>query len=181
MQDAATATRPFFVEDTTPVCERVRVMSVLASVGALDPGVQRFAQAARDRATHNPASSPAVNTRRVVIQVLRAVQALPYEPGPDDEEWMQPAPWTLARGGECKALSVLFVAACRALGIPARVIWITQGGQPLNHVSAIVGIDGAWCWADASVRGALLCESPYDAIARLGAWHVVGQAAPSGA
>lgn len=106
---------------------------------------------------------------------LAAVQKVPYVPGPIGEEWMQGATYTLVHGGECKALSVLLCAVLRARGVPCEIVWITQTGKPINHVTVVVMNGNNQYWADPSVKGARLGESPYDAVRRTESWHVVGE------
>lgn len=99
--------------------------------------------------------------------LLSRVQQLGYRPDPQGE-WLQTGRETASRGGDCEDLSALFVALCGAAGVVARMVWISQRHAPQDHVAAQVLLDGRWRWADASIRGARLGESPYEAAARLG-------------
>lgn len=112
--------------------------------------------------------------RILAFEALREVQQLPYFPEPSKKDCYQPVAYSAVNGGECKALTTTLVALLRRLGMTARVEWIMQPGKPLNHVSSLVWIDGQWMWCDASIRGAVLGESPYHALQRTGAYHVVG-------
>ena len=139
------------------------MLEALALRGASDPAVIAFAR-----------GIPGSSKLEIARNALAAVQKLPYVPGPEGQEWMQGAAYTLQHGGECKALSVLLVAALKVRNIPAEIVWITQTGKPLNHVTVVV-LDGQnQYWAEPAVPGARLGESPYDAIERTGSWHVVG-------
>ena len=156
---------PFRLADTVPVCDRVRLLEALAAT---------LPESARTGEWHR---------RLLALEGLRAVQSLEYVPNTAREEWLQSVGRTLrTRRGECKALSTTLVALYRALGLRPRVVWVDQPGAPLNHVTAKVWIDGGWLWAEPSVRGAMLGESPYDALARAGddAWEVVGGAPANG-
>lgn len=155
--------KPFFVPNTVTPCERIAILERLATSGSRRPFVQAFAQ-----------KLPGKTNLEIARSALAAVQELPYVPGPPNEEWMQGATWTMAHGGECKALSVLLVAALRARGVPAEIVWITQTGKPLNHVTVVVSDGPDQYWAEPAVPGARLGESPYEAIERTNAWHVVG-------
>src|ERR1700687_5829422 len=79
--------------------------------------------------------------RLLALEALRAVQSLKYVEGPPGKECMQRADYTIANGGECKALSVVFATVCKILGIPCEIIFVTQTGKPLNHVTTIVTLD----------------------------------------
>jgi transglutaminase-like putative cysteine protease len=149
---------PFFIHAETSVCDRVRILTELAEEGARDSRVVAFA---REAASGSSGAQAAAN-------VLARVQALPYVDEPPGEEWFQPAAYTLAHGGDCDDLVVLFVAAMRVLSVPATVYWITQTGQRLNHVTAQVYLSGRWLWAETTIPGARLGESPYEAARRLG-------------
>lgn len=178
------------VDDTTPVCDRVAIMEALANDGTTYPSVQGLANQIKERANALAAKSPTNQgtwfARIVALEALRAVQSLPYVPAPEGQEWMQRADYTLANGGECKALSVLLVALCHLLGLHAQIMWITQTGKFINHVSTLIWLDsanpntagGRWVWADPSVRGAMLGESPYEAVSRTAAWHVIDGSPP---
>lgn len=182
---------PFRVPDATPVCDRVALLTRLSAEGVGYAAVARLADAARARvgalyaalaaAAPDVAARPDTVPRLYALEALRVVQSLPYVPGPAGQEWCQSADYTARHGGECKALSVLYAAVARRLGLRVEPVWITQTGRDLNHVAARVragGVGRPWLWADASMRGAMLGESPYEAAARLDAGRVVG--APAG-
>lgn len=177
-------TGPFCVPDQTPVCDREALLVGLAADGADDPGLRQLAQRVAASATARAAAADRRTRdwfrRLLAEEALRAAQALPYVGDESGRDCYQPVAYTLARGGECKALTVVYVAALRALGVRGEPVWITQTGQPLNHVAAQVDLDDRWTWADASIRGAALGESPYDALRRTGQWHVVGGVVPAG-
>lgn len=101
------------------------------------------------------------------------VQGRGYRSDPRGQEWFQHPVYTLFYGGDCEDLAGLFMALGKAVGLETDVVWINQPGKPLNHVSAKVRVGDEWLWAEASVKGALLGEHPYAAIARLGAWNVL--------
>ncbi len=171
-------TRPpaFRIPDTMPVCERVALMTRMAEADVRSREVAAAAATARAEAgRYGWVADPAWG---LVSAALAAVQALPYRPDPPGEEWLQPAWYTLrpAVGGDCNNLSIALASVCFALGVPAQVVWITQTGQAINHVTVAVWAANAWRWAEPAVRGALLGESPYAAVARTGAWNVVGAA-----
>lgn len=99
--------------------------------------------------------------------LLVRVQRLGYRADPSGE-WLQRGTETAARGGDCEDLGALFVALCGAAGIVARLVWLSQANAPQDHVTAQVLLDGRWVWADASILGARLGESSYQAAARIG-------------
>ena len=177
---------PFRVPDETSVCDRLALMEQLVNDSAQQPSVKQLAASVAARATalasQLPASArrPGWQNKLIALEALRAVQSLPYVPGPDGQEWMQRGDYTIAHGGECKAATILLVAICRMLGVPAEILWVTQTGKPINHVTAIITLDGKSYWADGSIRGQMLGESPWAAVERLDAWHVVDRKRPSG-
>lgn len=166
------ATSPFCVRDTTSVCERLDLLDRLADEGAQDPVVA-------DLAMRVGAKVGRADPRALAAEALVAVQTHPYVPNPPGQDCYQPARWTHLHGGECKALTVLYVALCRKLGVEAEPVWVNQEGAPLNHVVAMVRAAGQSYWADPSLKGAYFGESPYEAVPRLDAWHVIG-ARPAG-
>jgi hypothetical protein len=172
---------------TVPVCDRVHAMeaAAAAAVGSPEVGLlaRRAADVARELARVAPVRTGQWYDRLRALQALREVQRLPYVPERSGTDCYQSVAYTATHGGECKALTTLLVAVLRRLGLAARVEWIMQPGKALNHVTAQVWLDGAWFWADPSIRGAMLGESPYEALDRTGAYHVVGgrPTAPAGA
>lgn len=107
--------------------------------------------------------------------ILQRVQALGYHPDPEGE-WLQSGRETAERGGDCEDLASLFVVLAVAVGVPARVVWIAQPGRRQDHVAAQVHINGRWQWAEASILGARIGESPYAAAARIGRAPALGDA-----
>lgn len=118
--------------------------------------------------------------RILALETLRAVQSLTYCKNPPNEEWMQVGDYTIDHCGDCKALSILFVALSKLLGLQAETYWITQTGQEINHVTARVWLEGYPFWADGSIRGAMLGESPYEAEPRLASGVLRPASAPRG-
>lgn len=125
--------------------------------------------------------SPGLLSRRqLAAAALRLTQTLPYFSEARDQQWFQPVSWTLAHGGSCGPLSAVLYGLCTLLGVPAEIVWLDQPGEALNHLTVRIFVDGAWYWADPSVRSsnpgvpsAVLGENPYDAVRRLGQWHVI--------
>jgi hypothetical protein len=148
-------------------CERIRLLERMADEaaarGELSPLEARARQATRFGGSQ----------RAVAEAALATVQGLPYYPEAKDQQWFKPIAWTVGRGGSCGPLSAVLYGLCKRLGLDAQVVWITQAGRALNHLSVLVMVDGAWQWADPSVRGARLGEDPYAAIERLGQWNVI--------
>lgn len=170
--------RKLCVRATTPVCERIELLYQLAIAGASLPSIASYA----DRVQINAQSEASrVVTRNgdwygwiLAREALAQVHRLPYVADPPAEDCYRDVEMTARRGGECKALNVFLVALLLRLRVTAEVVWIMQPGRPLNHVSSIIWLDGLPLWADASIKGARLGESPYEALQRTGAWHVVG-------
>jgi hypothetical protein len=171
---------PWCVPDTTDECYRITLIDDIANDGTGREAVQKIAQLAKTRATLASGGAPSPSI--LGVEVLRAVQSIPYVDPHHDYECMQRTDYTIANGGECKALSAVLVAVARLVGLKADPVWVTQTGLPINHVTSVIYIDGKPEWADASLRGAALGESPWMAVDRLGAQHVIGAArkVPSG-
>jgi transglutaminase-like putative cysteine protease len=178
------------VPETTPACERVELLYRLAVAGSNSYSVNRMVPQVSARAR---ARGVLVRERvgdwyaRILAEeALREVHKLPYRADPPNKDCYKNVDQTATQGGECKALNVLLVALLFRLGIKAcpvspgsktacgEVVWIMQTGKPLNHVATMVWLDGQPFWADASIKDARLGESPYQALARTNAWHVVG-------
>lgn len=82
---------------------------------------------------------------------------------PEKGEVFQSPGTTLALGyGDCDDSARLLVAAARAAGYPAELVYFLQGGQPA-HVTAVV--DGRWAEATVDARYG---EHPFAACCRLG-------------
>lgn len=166
------------VHSTTPVCERIDLLQDLAVAGSGSPAIQALSQIVLNRV--HPIAARA--TRHVgewyqwliAEEALKEAHKLPYVADPPTEDCYRHVELTAKQGGECKALNIFLVALLLRLGIRAEVVWIDQPGRPLNHVTSLVWLDDQPLWADASIAGARLGESPYEALQRTGAWHVVG-------
>lgn len=190
---------PFAVDGSTPVCTRVDLMRAMAAQGQHDPALivlagevqrnaDRLCDAVRAAALRDAVWAAALRVqwgcaRVLACECLLAVQSVPYVAGPDGVDQYQPVAWTLSHGGECKAKAVLFAALARAVGLDAWPEWITQEGQPLNHALGVVRLDPPTpMWADGSIRGAALGESPYEALGHTDAHLVTGLSpvAPTG-
>jgi hypothetical protein len=148
---------PWRIPDQWTPKERVRGLEAIAQDGSRDPSLILLA-------------------RDLVLpeRMLAWVQYRGYKRDPVPGDWWQGIGWTARNGGDCEDLAALFVALARAGGLRARVVWINQPGQPLNHVSAqLMGADGRWMWAETSIEDAKLGESPYQAAERLHRHEVI--------
>jgi len=171
------------VDDSTRECTRVELLNQMAEAGAQTPIVGELANEVWRKAQQIAGT---VHVRKGDWwNRLLAQQALffvhlrfPYVEDRSGKDCYRFVESTVQNGGECKALNILLTAILLRLGLFAEVYWIDQKGQPLNHVASKVTIDGKPLWADASVFGAQLGESPYQAILRTGAWHVIGMRNP---
>ena len=141
--------------------ERLAVLHGLAERGAREVDVRRVAA----RLSVNASG----DVRALAGEVLAFVQRLPYRVDSEGRDDGAAACATLAQGGDCKKLSVLFCALCSACGLTSRLVWIEQPAARLDHVSAQWQHGGRWLWAETTVRGAELGEPPHAAAARLGA------------
>ncbi len=166
---------PYRIPDTMPIEERLAVLRQ----SILEDGDR---QSVRTLARQAYAMAKDVSPRTLAAAALARVQRLPYRPDPPGE-WFQSPAYTALYGGDCEDLATLYVAVCALLGLDARLVWITQKNQALNHVTAVVVWDPAWPgvleapgweWSDASMLGARLGENPYDAVKRLDLYHVIG-------
>jgi hypothetical protein len=175
------AAQKICVRDTTPVCERIELLQEFAVRGSVSPIITALALKIRDD-VRLIAATRVRDPRGDWYQWLLAqaaldeVHKLPYVPDPPTEDCYRDVELTARQGAECKGLNVFYVALLLRVGIRAEVVWIDQPGMPLNHVTSRVLLDDQQIWADASIRGARLGESPYEALQRTGAWHVVGGA-----
>lgn len=152
---------------STPVCERAQLLYALAVHGSVTDTVDRLARRIR-------ALAPQKNIWSFIQQALDEVQHLPYVPDPEGQDCYKTADDTAAYGAECKGKNILFSALMIRLGITAEPVWIMQEGMPLNHVASVVMVQGNPYWADASIPGARVGESPYEALERVGAYHIIG-------
>jgi len=156
------------------VGERLAELLRTCEAAQRDPLVREAASLARSLAGEDPTPLD------LACAALRVAQRSGYQrdqPG----EWFQSVRYTVVHGGDCEDLSALFVSLAWLLGLDADLIWLEQPDRPLDHVAAKVLVGGAWLWADASVCGARVGESPYAAMDRLGAWYVVDATKPGGA
>lgn len=155
--------RPWIVDPYTPVCVREALLEQSIVDGMQDPAVRAFA------ATIRATLSPRATAEEKATAVLLAVQAwVTFTPDPPGVEVFQPVVWTLTRRrGDCEDIAALVATLDRLLERVAIVRWVNQSSRPLNHVGAFVRLAGRWIWQDASVYGARLGESPYDALTRL--------------
>lgn len=166
------------IVDTTPVCSRVDLLNQFAAEGSRNPIVAQFAAnvMARVRARASDVQVHTGDWFHVLIaeEALKEVHKLPYRGDPIDQDCYRDVETTARQGGECKALNILLTAILLRLGVRAEVGWIFQKDMPLNHVASVVRINGIPLWADGSIRGAKLGESPYEALERTKAFHIVG-------
>jgi transglutaminase-like putative cysteine protease len=163
--------RPFRIADTTPPATRERWLNQMAEAGRRSTAVCEVAALlaqAVDAELAQPSVRSAYTRQELLAQrLLDFVQnQVGYVPDPPGE-WYQGALYTLGWGGDCEDLSVLLVSLARCVGLKARVKWLDQPGYRLNHVSALMVIDGREQWAEASVSGARLGEHPWDAASRV--------------
>lgn len=101
--------------------------------------------------------------------LLAEAQALPYAPddaGPVDLVTTDLDTVT-REGGDCEERSMWLAAHLVWLGFAAWIVWVTQKGAPLDHVSTLVGLGGRRLWVDATVPGARIGEEPEVAAGRL--------------
>lgn len=105
----------------------------------------------------------------VAPELLAWAQQLPYEVRSEGAmDFVDEVLETVeVLGGDCKARSQYLVALCRWHGLGAGLVWVPQGGFPVDHVSAWIWWRGRWVWADATVPGAELGEAPEDAARRV--------------
>lgn len=164
---------PFLISDMMTVDERLHQLADLSEQATRDPLVRELASRARSLAGEDP------TPYELARAALRVAQRAGYQrdmPG----EWFQPVRYTVVHGGDCEDLASLYVALAWILGLSAKLLWLSQPDKPLDHVCAQVQIGRQWMWADASVCGARVGESPYAAMDRLGQWYVVEATQPGG-
>lgn len=153
---------PYRIPDDTSVDDRLRLLEGLSSTAARTAEFRRLAMRVNASVPWNASDREA----KLAAAALTEIQKLPFRPDPPGE-WFQEGTYTLDHGGDCEDLAVAVVTLARLLGLDAQIIWITQPGHDLNHVSAAMVLRGAWEWTDPSLRGARVGESPYDALKRL--------------
>lgn len=160
---------PYAIDDNTPECDRRALIEREALYGI------------RDAMVFFPDTSKMseVNAAKVI---LFCVQQLPFIENPLDKDIYIPVKDTVRMGGDCKAKTALLLSGLWSRGIRAQALWVNQNGFPINHVFAALTFDppeisdedASWILADASIRGALLGESPYDAAKRLEDFRSIG-------
>lgn len=176
---------PWRLGTTLTIDERLAVGNELAREAVSSPAVQALAQRVA-------ADCFGCTKTRLAEKALRAVQDLGYVPDfPGD--WIQPVDFTLAHGGDCEDGTIALIAVGRLLGLRVVNVWRIQRNQPLDHITAAVGLPVGerpsfadarpipiedvpyalrdptltWWWADTSIAGAQLGEDVYDAADRL--------------
>lgn len=99
--------------------------------------------------------------------IMRFVQhGVRYER--DDVQWFRSSDATLSLGvGNCVNTARLVVALARAAGLAARAVPVPNPDGEIVHTAAQIRVDHEWRWAESSVPGAELGESPYDVARRL--------------
>jgi hypothetical protein len=137
---------------------RVAFLESLAWDGARDPRVRDFARACIEAAPGAPVAAA------LLAGLQRRVRWIV-----ENCDCYQTCGLTLELGaGDCNALAATYVAMNRAAGRIARVEWLPQRDDPLDHVCAAVLERGAWRLCEPGIAGAEVGEHPYDAAARLG-------------
>lgn len=100
---------------------------------------------------------------------------VPYVKHKTDDQWFQPVWITARRGGMCADLGPLLSSVLCELNVPNRLQWIDQIGAAANHLTVQVRLDpDGWQYADPSILGARVGETPYEALERTQAWDRVG-------
>lgn len=177
--------KPWRLDDTTPVSERLRLDNELADDGVETPEVQRFAACIATKAAGGSRST-------LAAAALAAVQSKPYVPDPMvdgqmTEELQRPL-YTLLNGGDCEDLAQLLMAVFLLMHFETIPVWLTQPEESQNHTTVIVKIPGTigdprltqdlgevgWNWAEATIKGARLGEHPYAAADRVRSWTSLG-------
>lgn len=140
---------------TLTPAQRLRAALVEVSAGGRDAGAAELV------------GLEGLPSRERAARLLARVQRLPFRYDPAGE-WVQTAGETLATGGDCEDLSALFAWLAKRAGLTTQIVWISQPSALRDHVCAAVLLDGVWWWAEPTIPGARLGESPYDAARRLG-------------
>lgn len=144
------------VPDAWSPRERLEAALWLARLDARTPAVERLVRLCE------PFADATARARAAML----AVQALPYVHDPPGE-WLARGAYTAAWGGDCLRLAPLVVAVAECAGVPGEVLWLTQPSAMQDHVTARLCPAGVWRWAETTIRGAHLGESPYAAADRL--------------
>lgn len=169
---------PFIVPDEWTIEQRLAALHRIAWDGKSDPRVRAAARRIRaeaDRlAPFVPSRAGHWYARLLALETLRFVHQIPYLPDPPGKDRFAPVWWTLENGGDCDDLAAAYESLGCSNGLRTHTDWVTQPGATLDHVTNMTWIDGSDLWSESSVPGAVLGESPYHAIERQGAWHVMG-------
>lgn len=146
----------FRVPDSWTPQRRVDTALWLARIDAQSPPVRRLV------ALCEPIASAAGRARAALL----AVQSLPYVVDPIGE-WLARGRYVATYGGDCLRLAPLLVAVAECTGVAGEVLWLGQPSALQDHVTARLCPDGTWLWAETTIRGARLGESPYAAADRI--------------
>lgn len=172
-------TEPFIVPREWDVERRLVALNQIVADCASDPVMKVAAARVMAEAHRMALVTPNYDGdwfgRLVALEILRLVHRVPYVAGPEGDDEFAPASYTLTHGGDCDRLNTLVAGLCCLCGLVGWVDWVEQPGQQLDHVPAEVVLDDARFWMEGSVRGAVVGESPWHAVERQGAWHVVGR------
>jgi len=133
-----------------------RLLVLLADEDARTSGGRAEALAMRQRARSDAAFARAVFDRVQALQFL-----------PERGEVFTAASYTLDVGaGDCDDEARLVYALLRAGGLPARLVFLSRGGEP-THAVAQVRLGQAWQWLETTIP-ARFGEHPMSAKTRLG-------------
>lgn len=180
-----------------PPAERERILDGYARAGAANPWVQTVARTLDAMLVRQLGREPTGLER---VQWLLDCQSdlAQYKPDPEGREVFQPVVYTLGcqcatavsvltglrKGvGDCEDLGAAVCALGLVLGVPMRVKWWDQPGAVQNHVSAAIITGRDPVIVEATIPGARVGESPYEAVARVGPGYrsrVFGATSPSG-
>lgn len=117
--------------------------------------------------------SSSVGSRAIAAAALAYVQGVRFVvEAPGVDVYQTPAETIAANTGDCEDLVALFVAIARAAGVPAWPVFVAQSWAPWDHFAAAVRVEQRTEWAEPSVPGAYLGESPQNAARRLGSYGV---------
>lgn len=147
---------PFRVPDWWSSQRRVDAALWLARIDTLAPDVVALARWAE----------PFAGSEARARAALLAVQSRPFTRDPPGE-WLARGRVTAARGGDCLRLAPLVVVVAESVGVPGEVLWLSIPDAAEDHVTARLWVGDRWQWAEPTVRGARLGESPFAARDRL--------------
>lgn len=181
-----------------PPAERVRILDDYSRRGAAEPWVQTVARTL-DRTLARSLGREPTGMERVQWLLDCLHDLAQYKPDPPGFECFQPVIYTLGcqcatavsvltglrKGvGDCEDLASAVCALGLVIGVPMRVKWWDQPGHIQNHVSGLFCPNGTDCvTVEATIPGARVGESPYEAIARVGPGYrsrIFGQTPPAG-